>query len=356
MQAEGTDDMASAPASAPSPARSGRRVLGRIYLFEWVAMLSFLAVVAFAVTAPVGLAYGYLVGRTLRRMALVALSSVACILAAKAFAGMRSGAPFRSWLTRSELARAGFWTDLLRIIVAFSMVQTAHLTFKVYIPLINGSNYDELLRRCDRALFLGHDPIALVIAVCSAPLVLRAFDLIYSVGYFFLLWGGVALFFTQLDGARRTTFFSSFVVMWQLGLLFYLLLPSWGPVFTTPELFESALEHMPATVWVQSHLYQETASIIRGNYDIVIHFFGLAAFPSLHVGVFVLYSLWAARLRRIWLQLALCCLALIFIGSMLTGYHYLVDGIGGGLVSGFAYVVARRLSGHGHDNAAPPRA
>jgi len=345
MQADGTDDMASAPASAPSPARSSRRVLGRIYLFEWVAALSLIAVVVFATTAPVGLAYGYLVGRTLQKMALVSLSSVACILAAKALAGIKSGAPLRSCLARSELTHAGFWTDLLRIIVAFSMVQTAHLTFKVYIPLINGQNFDRLLSRCDRALFLGHDPIALVIAVSSAPLVLRAFDLIYSVGYFFLLWGGVALFFTQLDGAKRTTFFSSFVVMWQLGLLFYLLLPSWGPVFTTPELFESVLEHMPATVWVQSHLYRETASIIRGNYDIVIHFFGLAAFPSLHVGVLVLYSLWAAQLRRVWLHLALCFLALIFIGSMLTGYHYLVDGLGGALVAGFSWVVARRLAG-----------
>jgi hypothetical protein len=330
-------------------------LLRRIYIFEWVAALSLIAVIIFAITAPVGLAYAQVFRYTLRRMVIVALGSAACILAAKTVTGIRSGAPFRSWLSQSELIRAGFWTDLLRITVAFSMVQTAHLTFKVYTPLINGSNYDRLLARWDRALFLGHDPIALVIAASSSPLVLRAFDLIYSVGYFFLLWGGVVLFLAQLDRAGRTTFFSSFVLMWQLGLLFYLLVPSWGPVFITPELFEGVLDHMPATVWVQSHLHQETASIIRGHYDIVIHFFGLAAFPSLHVAVFVLYSLWAARLGRLWLSVALSALVLIFIGSMLTGYHYLVDGLGGALVAAFAWVAARHLSGHRRGGAAPAR-
>jgi hypothetical protein len=110
----------------------------------------------------------------------------------------------------------------------------------------------------------------------------------------------------------------------------------------TPNLFEDALQHMPASVWVQSHLYEETASIIRGNYNIVIQFFGLAAFPSLHVAVFVLYSLWARHIGRIWVWTGISIGLLILVGSLLTGYHYFVDGLAGGLVSAFAYVVGRR--------------
>jgi len=45
-------------------------------------------------------------------------------------------------------------------------------------------------------------------------------------------------------------------------------------------------------------------------------------------------------------------LILIFIGSMLTGYHYLVDGLGGALVAGFGYFVAKRYA---QLSAPPPR-
>ena len=351
---------AAPPANGPGRHASGAspdrpRSLWRVYLFELVAVLSLAAVTAFSVLAPVGLHYSLLARLTFRRMALIAVVSVACILATKLLGGVRRGASLRRSIADSELSMPRFWLDLLRIMVAFSIVQTAHLTFKVYTPVITSLNYDAVLARWDRALLFGHDPNALLLHVVSSPTLLRAFDLFYSGAYFFLLWGGVVLFFTLLEGDARIAFFSSYVVMWQLGLLFYLLVPSWGPVFVTPQLFEEALQHMPATVWVQSHLYEETASIIRGSYNIVIQFFGLAAFPSLHVAVFVLYSLWARQIGRIWVWIGVSIAALILLGSLLTGYHYLVDGLAGALVSAFAYVVGRRYAVIWRAGPASPR-
>jgi hypothetical protein len=278
-------------------------------------------------------------------MTLVALVSIAAILAIKLVAAVRSPLGWRRSLGESELATRRFWTDFLRIMAAFSISQTAHMSFKVYIPVINPRNYDAFFYRLDRALFAGHDPVAGVVAALTSPPVLRAFDALYSGLYFFLLWGGVVVCFAFLERERRTTFFSSFVVMWQLGLLLYILMPSWGPVFTHPDLFEETLQSFPLTVMVQSGLYQETAAIVQGQYNIVIHFFGLAAFPSLHVAVFVLYALWAREIHRAWFLWNLLIAALIFIGSMLTGYHYLVDGLGGALIAACGYFVARRYSG-----------
>lgn len=45
---------------------------------------------------------------------------------------------------------------------------------------------------------------------------------------------------------------------------------------------------MPVTVHVQQALYLETSAIVRHRYNTVIHDFGLAAFPSLHIAVVVL--------------------------------------------------------------------
>ena len=114
-----------------------------------------------------------------------------------------------------------------------------------------------------------------------------------------------------------------------------------GPVFIDPAGFEGILAHMPLTHTVQSGLFEETSSILRGDLDVTIHYFGLAAFPSLHVAVFVLYSLWAREVSRGWLIWNLGMALVIFVGSMVTGYHYMVDGFAGALVGAFAWVVGR---------------
>jgi hypothetical protein len=329
---------------ATHPPQTSRPVLLRIYLFEWIALASLVAVVTFALLAPVTTEYSLLARLTLRRMALVTLVSIAAILAIKLFGAFRSRQAWRQSIADSELATRRFWTDFLRIMVAFSISQTAHMTLKVYVPVINSANHDALFYGLDKAMFLGHDPVAATLAVFTAPIVLRAFDVLYSGLYFFLLWGGVVVSFAFLERDKRTTFFSSFVVMWQVGLLLYVLLPCWGPVFTHPDLFEETLQSFPLTVLVQSGLYQETAAIVQGNYNVVIHFFGLAAFPSLHVAVFVLYALWAREIGRAWFYWNVVIGVLIFIGSMLTGYHYMVDGLAGALIAAFGYVVAKRFA------------
>ena len=68
-------------ASGASPVRP--RSLWRVYLFELVAVLSLAAVTAFSILAPVGLHYSLLARLTFRRMALIAVVSVACILVTK---------------------------------------------------------------------------------------------------------------------------------------------------------------------------------------------------------------------------------------------------------------------------------
>jgi len=336
--------MALAPSSSSHLKVSTRTCLGRLYIFEWVALASFAAMVVFAVTAPVVIRYALLAFLTFRKMAVIALLAVVAILVITAVRVVRHRSAWRTALSRSEVSTLRFWTDLLRITVAFSVVETAHLTLKVYVPVINSANHDQALRAVDQMLAFRHDPVALVTAAITNPTVLRLFDFIYSQLYFLLLWGGVVVFFAFLTGRRRTAFFSSFVVMWQLGLLLYILVPSWGPVFTTPGIFESTLQHCPATVAVQAGLHRETLAIVRGNYNIIINLFGIAAFPSLHVAVFVLYALWARAVGRVWFAWNVIFGVVIVIGSMLTGYHYLVDGIGGALVAVLAYHIATRRS------------
>ena len=322
------------------------RRLGKIgeelYLFEWLALGSVAVLLFFFATQPVTTQPVGLALWLLKRMAFLALLSTAVVVLVHAWKFIRSRDDRSQTLQSFEPRHASYWIDTGRILVSFSLIQTTHLILKAYIPLINSGNFDPLLWRLDSVLGAGYDPVVIVLRLFSAPSVHRAFDILYSTIYFLALWAGVVVFFAFLRGRSRIRFFNSFFVMWQLGLLFYVLLPSWGPVFTRPELFQETLMHMPSTVVVQRQLFLETSSLVAGQYNVVIRFFGLAAFPSLHVAVFVLYSLWAPKVGRVWLWWNVILIPLILLGSMLTGYHYLIDGIVGALVAATAWIVGRR--------------
>ncbi|MEN8163744.1 MAG: phosphatase PAP2 family protein [Acidobacteriota bacterium] len=318
------------------------KILGEPYLFEWLALGSVAALFLFFLTQPVTTQPVGLALWLLKRMAILALLSTAVVVLVNAWKFFRSRDDRSRTLQSFEPRHASYWIDAGRIMVSFSLIQTTHLILKAYIPLINPGNFDPLLWRLDSLFGAGRDPVVIVLGLFSAPSVLRAFDFLYSTIYFLALWAGVIVFFAFLRGRSRIRFFNSFFVMWQLGLLLYVLLPSWGPVFTRPDLFQETLMHMPSTVVVQRQLFLETSSLVAGQYNVIIRFFGLAAFPSLHVAVFVLYSLWAPKVGRVWLWWNVILIPLILIGSMLTGYHYLIDGIVGALVAACAWVIGKR--------------
>ncbi|RLE31286.1 MAG: hypothetical protein DRJ61_11565 [Acidobacteria bacterium] len=317
--------------------------LRKLYLFEWLALISVATLILFfstqpVMTQPLGLALWLF-----KRMAFLAFLSTVLVVLMNAWNLIfRSRDQQRQVLQSFEPRHASYWIDAGRIMISFSLIQTTHLILKAYIPLINSGNFDALLWRLNSVLGAGHDPVVMVLRLFSAPSVHRAFDILYSSIYFLALWAGVIVFFAFLRGRSRIRFFNSFFVMWQLGLLLYVLLPSWGPVFTRPELFQEILMNMPTTVGVQRQLFLETSSLVAGQYNVIIRFFGLAAFPSLHVAVFVLYSLWAPKVGKVWLWWNVVLIPLILIGSMLTGYHYLIDGLVGALVAACAWVIGKR--------------
>jgi hypothetical protein len=253
----------------------------------------------------------------------------------------RAGRGWRESLRASELARPAFWAALLRIALAMSCLGTAHLLFKLYLPLLNRANFDAALAAADRLLGWGALPVERLAFLAGSPEVLRAFDFLYSNLYYLLVWGGVLVFFTALEGEARLRFFDGFALLWQGGLAFYLLLPAWGPVFVAPGLFEPLLEHMPATVRVQSVLYRETLAVVQGRLDFQARFFGLAAFPSLHVAVLTFYALWGRHAGRFWRGWNAACAGLVLVGSVLTGYHYLVDGLAGAALAWGCYRLFR---------------
>lgn len=231
--------------------------------------------------------------------------------------------------TRSTNTRALLgWT--LRSLLLLAMVMPVHFLLKSFIYLINSRVWDPQLLEIDRLLLLGHSPSIFFTGLFENAALLRVLDLVYSGLYYILLVSHVGLLMI-LPGARdRKAFVASYTSIWIVGMLIYLALPSWGPVFVQSDVFERCLAFMPSTVGVQSVLYGEISSLVRDPLGPrVIRFGCVAAFPSLHLAVVTLFALASRTVSGRWFRFNVLITVLMFIGSIVTGYHYMIDSVAG---------------------------
>jgi hypothetical protein len=247
-------------------------------------------------------------------------------------------------------ARRDLWKGELihigRCCLALLLVFSMSFLLKSFIYLINRRVWDRELFALDRALHFGYSPTIFLVTLLDNPLLLGFLDLYYSMFYFFMFIGVPALLLAFLDRRARMRFTAALTLMWISGNVLYLLLPSWGPAFTDTRLVVDALRYMPRTMWVQSQLYQELSSLVRSPLaPRNVRFGSVAAFPSLHVGIVTLFALATRKLLPAGFALLIIAIVLMQIGSVVTGYHFMIDGYAGMLLAAGAWFVARWSAG-----------
>ena len=245
--------------------------------------------------------------------------------------------------------------EIIRGCVPLALVLATAFVLKSFIHLINRRVWDRQLFALDQTLHGGYSPTIFLVTLLGNPHLLRVIDLIYSSVYYVIFFGGAALLLAFLPAGLRLRFAAAFVLMWTAGTFFYLALPSWGPVFSATHLVEEALQSMPITVQVQSQLYRELSSLVRAPLAPRVVIFGcVAAFPSLHVGVVTLFAIAARRIARPLFLGALVLVVVMVIGSVVSGYHYLIDGYAGALLAAGAWWLAGKTIATPAAPAAPP--
>lgn len=223
--------------------------------------------------------------------------------------------------------------DLARFVLVIHLVTILDTNLKQQIPAVNPALFDAHFAGLDRLLFFGLDPVRALAAsaLMATPGVARFVDETY------ILWYAVKLPIIAWFGltARRylaRQFVAAFAMMWLLHALLVLSWPSLGPVYVQPEWFAPlALEKAQN---LQTHLW--------ANYQLFLHdpehyrmfmYEGVAAFPSMHVGLLALYALFVGKVNRPLGRLLWAYTLLIQIGSCATGWHYFVDGPAGILMA-----------------------
>lgn len=259
----------------------------------------------------------------------------------------RDPAYFKAIRSREWLA------DTARLIVAGGAVVATYGWIKLVVPLEHPVLFDRELWELDRLLFFGLAPTILVLDLFDAGPVLRVVDWSYGKVFFASSLVAFAWFLSHPTRAIRVGFANGNALLWLSGAWLYMLVPSLGPAFRFPDIWLAHAESLRVTQSLQALLMRNYQNVLRAAAGEPVTapiqlVFGIGAFPSLHVAFQMYVFLW---MRRLWTSgevLFAVIVVVIFLGSMITGWHYLIDAIAGVLLAWACWRFgARGLFGRG---------
>lgn len=243
-----------------------------------------------------------------------------------------------------RVIRSRRWlTDSVRLIVFCVWSTYTYGCIKLLIPLAHPRLFDRELWNLDARLFFGYSPNVFFVSLFSHPLALKAIDWTYANVFMSSLWIASIYFLSSPRGRLRIAFMNSNVALWLIGAWLYVLVPSLGPAYRFPEVWLPLASVLGRTQFLQR--------LLMANYQSLLHhgpvnvLYGIAAFPSLHVAFVALAFFWLRRLERWGAVLFGVFTVLIFLGSVVTGWHYLIDSLAGLVLAWLCYAAASRLSG-----------
>lgn len=237
----------------------------------------------------------------------------------------------RGYLKR--LRRPAWIIETFRLVFASALTFYAYGWIKLAMPIVNPVLFDQELWNLDQVLFFGLAPTVFFLDVLGNPGFLRWIDWSYSHIFLASTIVASAYFFSDPSRRIRLAFTNGNAILWIAGAWLYMLFPSLGPAYRFPDIWLSYDNILTLTQSLQGRLmrnYQNILRAARGEDHGPIHLLlGIAAFPSLHVAFQMYVFLWVRRLWTAGEVLFGIFAAMIFLGSMITGWHYLVDGLAG---------------------------
>ena len=230
----------------------------------------------------------------------------------------------------------------LEFAVAMTVVNATIMMFvnlKQFIPAINERLYDSPVWRLDAWLHFGVDPAVRASELAAEWGVLPWLDRAYLLFYPAQVIVPLVFLFAKPLRPQRGRFFFAYCLLWMLGGAMYVAWPTLGPVYYRSSRFWLA-EQAPYATYLQDMLMRD---YVRFRTDPTFYtvklYQGVAALPSLHVGVLALFAIATARWRLASAVLWLLTLV-TFVGSLALGWHYAVDGYAGAAIALVSWIAA----------------
>ncbi|QBR94432.1 inositol phosphorylceramide synthase [Nocardioides euryhalodurans] len=229
-------------------------------------------------------------------------------------------------------------------IVCFYITYVSYRNLKSFLPFIMGDKkYDYELHLVDQALMLGNEPADVLHAMLGTDVAAHFLSSIYL--WFLPL---VPLAVTAwLVWSRNISygywFVTSQVIAWTLGTLSYYMLPTLGPGFAYPWLYED-LASTPTNDLMDALFNSRVRVTLEGVEGAVQ---STAGFASLHTAITLLVALmvqYTVRSRVVhwiaWVNFGLTIAATLYFG-----WHYIADDVAGILIALLAFYLGGIASG-----------
>lgn len=236
-------------------------------------------------------------------------------------------------------------------ILSFYITYVSYRNLKSQLPFIEGRGhkFDRELFSLDKALFLGHEP-----AIVLHHLLGDGFsaEFLSSVYLWFLPLVPFALA-VWLVWSRNLGFgywfATSQCVAWTLGTVSYYALPTLGPGFQHPWLYQTiddtAAGHLMNSL-ANTRVWAVNTSA-PSLMDLTNFLSGVAGFASLHVAITLLVALMIQYTTTIrWLKIVFWVNTCVTsVATLYFGWHYVADDIAGVAIALIAFYVGGWASG-----------
>ncbi len=213
----------------------------------------------------------------------------------------------------------------------------AFVNLKVYIPEIIPFYADDFLINLERTLHFGTLPQDWLAFILDIPSLVSAIDFSYKLWYIiaFVMWGWAAL--GAEDAGWRRQYILSLMLCWSIcGMLLATLMASVGPVFYDALVSPGGpyVAHMAKLGEINATYPLMAVEIQTKMTELYLNEppsgrIGISAMPSLHNTLAVLFAIAGYRIHRLIGHALAVYAALIFIGSIVLGWHYALDGYAG---------------------------
>ena len=248
--------------------------------------------------------------------------------------------------------RLGHFAAGLVLVMAMVFFQGTITSVKNAVFVWQGSfPYDRAQADIDAALHFGIDPWRLLHAVAGSDFARTVIEFNYNVLWFVICFG--ALFFVLTSpktDAIRARYLFTFIAVWiVLGNVLAGLFLSAGPAFYGSVTGDTARFSEQIAFLARSAASPNSAAAYQ-DYLWTLHSSGqpgfgsgIAAFPSVHVGLITLNALFVWERSRRWGALVFCYVAFVTASSVYLAWHYAIDGYAAIVVVIAIYLLVRRL-------------
>lgn len=253
-----------------------------------------------------------------------------------------------------RLITARYLIGFLAVFALMPLFKSAFASYKQTIPLVNPFSWDHTLMRLDYILHLNNHPWSLLTPIVDSPALVRAFDYVYMSWFYILFFSCLWMAWSPRRHLRLCYLVSTLLVWAIIGSVFATILSSAGPCFYSQVVSAESNPYAPLMKRLSEISNQTPGGYLHATFNQAGlwegkvtgawgPFGGISAMPSIHLAMATLFA-WLAFSVRKWLGwISVGYVALIFIGSIVLGWHYAVDGYAGIIMASLIWLGVRRI-------------